>query len=345
MRGLRTVLGVSALATGLALCGGGVHPAAAEAPSSTAWWSVTGAAGVQLPAPPDVAAGDLLVEGAGGGAASLPGAPAPPVPIPAPVPAPPAPPALPPPPAPPVVPSPPAPVPAPPVSAGGAPPGALAVAALSFPVADGAQVGTLSLGLGGLKPATVSIIACPVTGPFRPVENGPLSDVPPSDCSTSEVATLSADGASIGFTHLAAMVRGGSLSIVLLPGAADRVVLTRPGPSVLAVAPAPPLPPDDLGPPRALAPVPVAPPAVTEPVLAPVTAAPASPPRRHRPPPRAAVAAAPAAPLPPVPRLLLVATLAGIAAAAVLLGRPATVAGALGFHRFARERTGPAPRV
>jgi hypothetical protein len=231
------------------------------------------------------------------------------------------------------------------VSAGGAPPGALAVAALSFPVADGVQVGTLSLGLGGLKPATVSIIACPVTGPFRPVENGPLSDVPPFDCSTSEVATLSADGASIAFTHLAAMVRGGSLSIVLLPGAADRVVLTRPGPSVLAVAPAPPLPPDDLGPPRALAPVPVAPPAVTEPVLAPVTAAPASPPRRHRPRPPAVVAAAPAAPLPPVPRLLLVATLAGIAAAAVLLGRPATVAGARGFHRFARERTGPAPRV
>jgi hypothetical protein len=128
------------------------------------------------------------------------------------------------------------------VSAGGAPPGALAVAALSFPVADGARVGTLSLGLGGLKPATVSIIACPVTGPFRPVENGPLSDVPPFDCSTSEVATLSADGASIGFTHLAAMVRGGSLSIVLL-------------------------------------------------------------------------------------------------------GRPAAVASASGFHRFARERTGPAPRV
>jgi hypothetical protein len=35
----------------------------------------------------------------------------------------------------------------------------------------------------------------------------------------------------------------------------------------------------------------------------------------------------------------------GIAAAAVLLGRTATVAGAGGFHRFARERTGPAPRV
>jgi hypothetical protein len=40
-----------------------------------------------------------------------------------------------------------------------------------------------------------------------------------------------------------------------------------------------------------------------------------------------------------------VATLAGIAAAAVLLGRPATVADPREFHRFARERTGPAPRV
>jgi hypothetical protein len=72
-------------------------------------------------------------------------------------------------------------VPAPPVSAGGAPPGALAVAALRFPVPGGAQVGSLTLALGGLKPASVSVIACPVTGPFRPVENGPLSDVPPFD--------------------------------------------------------------------------------------------------------------------------------------------------------------------
>jgi hypothetical protein len=232
------------------------------------------------------------------------------------------------------------------VSAGGAPPGALAVAALSFPVPTGAQVGSLTLGLGGLKPASVSVIACPVTGPFRPVENGPLSDVPPFDCATSEVATLSADGASIGFSHLAAMVRGGSLSIVLLPGAADRVVLTRPGPSVLAVVPAPPPPPDDLGPPPALAPAPAAPPpVVTEPVLFPDTAAPPAAPRRHRTPPRATVSPAPPAPMQTAPRVILVATLAGIAAAALLLGRPAAAAGTRGFHRFARERTGPAPRV
>jgi hypothetical protein len=347
MRGLRTLVCVCGLAVGLALYGGGTHRALAEAPSSTAWWSVAGATAAQLPPPPDVQSGDLLVEGAGGGAASVPSAPAPPAPLPAPLPAPPAPPAPPPPPSPPPAPSPPAPVPAPPVYAGGAPPGALAVAALSFRVPEGAQVGSLTLGLGGLKPAAVSVVACPITGPFRPVENGPLSDVPPFDCSTSEMAKLSADGASIGFSHLAAMVRGGSLSIVLLPGAADRVVLTRPGPSVLAVVPAPPPPPDDLGPLPVPAPAPAAPPpaTVTGPVIAPATTAPPAAPRRHRTPPRAAVSPAAPAPLQTAPRVILVATLAGIAAAALLLGRPAAAAGTRGFHRFARERTGPAPRV
>ncbi|HEV7467965.1 MAG TPA: hypothetical protein VGP96_16840, partial [Candidatus Dormibacteraeota bacterium] len=159
MRALRTLIAVAALATGLGVSAGGVHRAAAEAPGSTAWWSVAGVPGGQLPPPPDVQTGDLLVEGAAGGGASLPGVPAPPAPLPPP----------------PSAPSPPA--PAPPVSAGGAPPGALAVAALSFPVAGGARVGTLTLGLGGVRPPSVSLIACPTTQPFHAVENGPLSDV------------------------------------------------------------------------------------------------------------------------------------------------------------------------
>ncbi|HEV7467635.1 MAG TPA: hypothetical protein VGP96_15140 [Candidatus Dormibacteraeota bacterium] len=330
MRTLRTVIAVGALATGLGLSAGGVHRAVAEAPGSTAWWSVAGVPGGGLPPPPDVQTGDLLVEGAAGGGASLPSAPALPAPLPPP----------------PTAPSPPpAPALPPAVSTGGAPPGALAVAALSFPVAGGAQVGTLTLALGGVRPPSVSLIACPTTQPFHAVENGPLSDVPPFDCTVSDTAALTGDGAGIHFDHLEALVRGGGLSVVLLPGAADRVVLTRPGQAALAVVPAPPPPPDPPAPPAvpepAAAPAPVA---AAEPVIAPVAAPPARPHRRGVP--RAALPApAVAAPPAPVPRVLLVATLAGLGVAALLLCRPAAAAGTHGLHRFARARTGPAPRV
>jgi hypothetical protein len=193
----------------------------------------------------------------------------------------------------------------------------------------------------------VGIIACPLTGSFTPVENGPLSDVPPFDCTTHDTATLATDGASVSFAHLGGLVRAGSLSIVLLPGAADRVVLSRPGPAVLAVVPAPAPPPDDLAPPTlpasAAAP---APQAVTAPIIAPEPATPTLVPHHHRRAvPHTTVAAAPAAPLQTTPRVVLVATLAAIAGAAIVLRRPATAAGTRGFHRFARERTGPAPRV
>jgi hypothetical protein len=221
------------------------------------------------------------------------------------------------------------------------------VAALSFPVAVGAQVGTLTLGLGGVKPPSVSLMACPTTQPFHPVENGPLSDVPPYDCTVSDTAMLTGDGAGIHFDHLAALARGGGLSVVLLPGTADRVVLTRPGPAALAVVPAPPQPPDEpLSPP---APGPAAPPAApvaaAAPVTAPDTGPPAARPHRRALPRTALPAPAAAAPAPPVPRLLLAMTLAGLGAAALLLGRPAATAGSRGLHRFARPRTGPAPRV
>jgi hypothetical protein len=192
----------------------------------------------------------------------------------------------------------------------------------------------------------VGIIACPLTGSFTPVENGPLSDVPPFDCTTHDTATLATDGASVSFAHLGGLVRAGSLSIVLLPGAADRVVLSRPGPAVLAVVPAPAPPPDDLAPPTlpasAAAP---APQAVTAPIIAPEPATPTLVPHHRRAVPHTTVAAAPAAPLQTTPRVVLVATLAAIAGAAIVLRRPATAAGTRGFHRFARERTGPAPRV
>lgn len=338
MRGTRTLLCVSTAAIALALCGGGVHRTAAEAPSTTAWWSVAGAAN-GAPVPPDVKPGDLLVEGVGGAPPAVPSAPAAPVPVPAPVPGAPA--------APVPAPPPPSGAPVPGLPTGGAPVGAFAVAALRFPVAEGAQVGTLTLGLDGLKPPAIGIVACPITAPFKPAENGPLSDVPPFDCTTSDTATLSKDGSTIGFAHLAPMVRGGSLSVLLLPGAADRVVLSRPTAAALAVIPAPPEPPGDLGPVPALPPPAAAPPpAASAPVLAPVTAAPPPAPRhhhlRHR-----TLAVSPVVPQEPAraPRTVLLATLAAVAALAVILGRPTAAAGAQGFHRFSRIRSGPAPRV
>ncbi|HEX3604594.1 MAG TPA: hypothetical protein VH134_01640 [Candidatus Dormibacteraeota bacterium] len=346
MRGLRALIAVSASVCAVALAAGGVHRVVAVAPSATAWWSVAGVPGGTVPRPPDMGSGDLLVAGAGGANLTAPAPPAAPVPVPLPLPPAPAAPAPPPLPAPPPAPAPPPGTPPPPISTGGAPPGALAVAGLSFPVADSARAGTLTLRIGGLKPLVVNVIACPTTKTFKPVENGPLGDVPPYDCTTHDVAALTADGTAIHFDHLDPMVYGGTLSFVLLPGAADRLVLTRPGAGALVVVPGT-QPPLDLAP---LAPVPApatpapAPVAAPAPVIAPVTVAPPVHPRRHH---RAAVlpstVAAPS--LPPGPRAVLIATLALVAAGALVLGRPTAPRATGGLHRFARARTGPAPRV
>ena len=173
-----------------------VTPADAQAPDIAAWWSAAnvGNGAPAPPAPPDVPAGDLLVQGSNGNGSA----------------------------------------PALPIS--GAPATSQAVAALSFQLPDGASVGALTLTIDGTAPPSApTIVACKSTKKFFAEENGPWTDVPPSDCSQTSTAKLSSDGKSLVFDDISKLVGDGELSVVLLPGAVDRVVLKKPDDSALSV--------------------------------------------------------------------------------------------------------------
>jgi hypothetical protein len=173
-----------------------VAPADAQAPDVAAWWSTTnvGNGTPTPPAPPDVPAGDLLVQGSNGNGSA----------------------------------------PALPVS--GAPATSQAVAALSFELPDGATVGALTLTIDGTAPPSApTIVACKATKKFFAEDNGPWTDVPPSDCSQTSTPKLSSDGKNLVFDDISKLVGNGQLSIVLLPGAVDRVVIKKPDDSALSV--------------------------------------------------------------------------------------------------------------
>ena len=127
-----------------------------------------------------------------------------------------------------------APRPALPVS--GAPATSQAVAALSFDLPDGASVGALTLAIDGTAPPSApTIVACKATQKFFAEENGAWTNVPPSDCSQTSSPKLSSDGKSLVFDDISKLVGDGRLSIVLLPGAVDRVVIKKPDDTALSV--------------------------------------------------------------------------------------------------------------
>lgn len=173
-----------------------VTPANAQAPDVAAWWSAAnvGNGAPAPPAPPDVPAGDLLVQGSNGNGSA----------------------------------------PALPIS--GAPATSQAVAALSFDLPDGASVGALTLTIDGTAPPSApTIIACKATKKFFAEENGPWTNVPPSDCSQTSTPKLSSDSKTLVFDDISKFLGDGQLSIVLLPGAVDRVVIKKPDDSALSV--------------------------------------------------------------------------------------------------------------
>ena len=187
-------------AAGLAVVGSAavlallVAPAHAQAPDVAAWWNAAnvGNGAPPPPVPPDVAAGDLLVQGSNGNGSA----------------------------------------PALPVS--GAPATSQAVAGLSFDLPDGATVGALTLTIDGSAPPTApTIVACKATQNFVAVENGAWTDVPPSDC--SQTSTPKLDGSKLVFDDISKLVANGRLSITILPGAIDRVVLKKPDDTALQV--------------------------------------------------------------------------------------------------------------
>lgn len=195
-------------------------PALAAAPTLQGWWN-SAHQGIQPPTPPDVPADGLLVQGA----AAQPIAPGTP-------------------------------------GLGGTPAEPISIQALSaltFTVPAGSDVESLVLKIAGSPPQSTSVYACPVTGPYQPVQNGEFAERPPFDCTTSATPILDPVGGTLGFgSDLAGLVSKGSLSFVLLPGGAERLVLQKPDAKALVLTQsggttgAPGAIPVDPGPPPAL---------------------------------------------------------------------------------------------
>jgi hypothetical protein len=242
-RRLRSLLVLVALAPLLAL---GPAPAHAEGAQSQGWWWVLHRSALPAPpAPPDVGAADLLLQGGDLARAVVPDtAPAP-----------------------------------------------TALAALRFTTPPGASVGALVLSVAtGAQAADVR--AYPSLGTWAPAQGGAIEQAPQPDLSRFAPGFLSADGGQLVFPEAGALTgEDGVLSVVLVAGVADRVVVHHPSAGALAVteAPAPPpSQPDPLPPPpqpgaalppvSAPAPLPVVQPAPTTaaaPVPPVVAAAPA----------------------------------------------------------------------
>ena len=180
--------------------------AVAIAPTVSAWWNAGNTGAAATPAPPDVAAADLYVAGADPLSA----------------------------------------VPAGTIPAGTVPVSgsqtAEAIIGLTFTFPATAQLDELALTLdpAATAPPAVSLMACRATSTFTAVLNGPYSAVPTYDADTCIAGALSTDKTAITFDGLGAFARSGSVSMVLVPGTADRDVFLPLTSSSLMVTEAPP---------------------------------------------------------------------------------------------------------
>ena len=229
-----------------------------------------------------------------------------------------------------------------------------AYAALRFATPAGSTVGSLTLTVAsGAQAADVR--AYPAKGGWVPAQGGAIEDAPAPDLTRFSVGVLT--GTTLVFRDVGRLVADdGTLSIVLLPGAADRLVVHPPLPTALMVTGLPAAP--------ALSPVPrpVDPPAPQPaPVSAPVTPAflrPVAPPVLLQPAPVAAPQPVDVAPAALRPRVLtLVADdrrtrwFVGLEAALALayfglLARTRAAASSIrGVGRFASDRAGAPPRL
>lgn len=249
----------------------------------------------------------------------------------------------------------------------GAAPMPSAYAALRFTTPEDATVGALTLALRpGAQAADVRAYA--TTTSWRPVENGAIDDAPPPDLSRYAVATLSADGSALTFPDIGKLVRDdGVLSVALLPGPADRIVVVRPTATALAVTapastapavappvvPVPPAVPATAPLPAALAPVaplPAIGPSVSPTSPAPAPQVPAQPVQAAATSRRVVADDARTRVLVGLEALLVLAFfgLLGhgpLAALARLTGQPLTVAADRGVGRFRAARDGAVPRL
>jgi hypothetical protein len=288
---------------------------AQEAQDQGWWWTASRQGLPAAPAPPDMAADDLLVQG--GDVLRLAGRPAAPT----------------------------------------------AVSALRFHLAAGDSVAALALPVAAGGRAD-DVRAYATTATWQPVQGGPLAEAPAPDVTRYCAGRLSADGTTLLFPDIGRLVtEDGLLSLLLVAGPTDRLVLHRPPPTALTVVEAPAVP-APLVPAPAAAPSGPAPASFLAPVqsaVAPGTAAavvPAPAPAVARPP--VLAVATPVRHLVADDRrtrvivaleavlLLLTFGLLGhgpMAAAARLLGPQPVSDGDRGVGRFRRPREGPAPRL
>jgi len=295
--------------------------ARAQAPDAVGWWNAAHRSTVPVapPAPPDVAAGDLLLQG-GDVQRELPDT----------------------------------------------QPAPTAYAALRYAVPEGATVTALTLQVADGAQAS-DIRAYATTATWQPVENGAIDDAPAPDLSRYAVATLT--GTTLTFSDIGKLATDdGVLSVVLMPGVGDRVVVHSPTATALTVSEPPTRadtayvpPPPPAGPVLpALTPAPAV--AIEPPSAALVPPAPQTAPSVALPSPQPAAAPVAAA----VRRVvaddartrgivvleaLLVAVFFGLlglgplARLARLTGQTAAVTGERGVGRFRAVRVGRAPRL
>ena len=108
-----------------------------------------------------------------------------------------------------------------------------AVAALRFTVPAGSTVGAMTFEVAAGATAS-DVRAYATTDAWAPVLNGPLASAPAPDRSRFSQGVL--DGSTLVFADIGRLLpESGELSVVLLPGTVDRVVLRKPGPETLAV--------------------------------------------------------------------------------------------------------------
>lgn len=129
-------------------------------------------------------------------------------------------------------------------------PAPTAYAALRYAVPDGATVTGLTLQVATGGQAT-DVRAYATTAAWQPVENGVIESAPAPDLSRYAVATLT--GTTLTFTDIGKLTTdGGVLSVVLVPGVSDRLVIHHPTASALTVeepsAAAPDVPPPPVDP-------------------------------------------------------------------------------------------------
>ena len=156
-----------------------------------------------------------------------------------------------------------------------------AVAAVRTPLPAGAGVRSLRLAIKGTAPSSVTVKACATTSNWKPVQGGRFADAPASDCAKSAAGAVV--GGDLVFDHIGDLVAPGAsvISVVLLPGTADRIVLGKPTTAAFDIAPvisAPesaPVPADTNSAPVATGAPDSPPPAATESPSGPALAAPA----------------------------------------------------------------------